>query len=109
MLSEFIPALQMQEQRNSAAKADSSAKSATSAAPVEPPSGSPHVDAATNPFATPSEDTSNPFVAPPQISAPPARDSGGSQPLLALYMCQSGFLTALSSLTPWRQCSHFQD
>ena len=59
VLFEIIPALLMQEHGNSAAKADSSAKSATSAAPAQLPSGSPRIDAATNPFATPSEDTSN--------------------------------------------------
>ncbi|CAL5224103.1 g6734 [Coccomyxa viridis] len=54
------------------------APAAAAAAAVEGGSSElPHIDAETNPFASPSEDTSNPFitVAPQQINAPTARVS----------------------------------
>ena len=62
---------------------ENSANSALPAAAViaeDPTAELPSIDAATNPFASPSETSSNPFltIAAPQIAAPPTRVSGMS-------------------------------
>lgn len=73
------------------------APAAAAAAAVEGGSSElPHIDAETNPFASPSEDTSNPFitVAPQQINAPTARVSGISM----VHQPQSPNIITLISL-----------
>ena len=63
-----------------AEKSSRSALSASAMAAEGPTAESPGLDAATNPFASPSEISSNPFLttAAPQIAAPPTRASGMS-------------------------------
>ena len=72
-----------QEQKEAAPTPEGSARStlpASAAAAQGHPPALPDIDAATNPFASPSEDITNPFLtaAPSQIHAQPARASGTS-------------------------------
>lgn len=69
----------MQAERKDPSEAAPAARS-VAAAPAELPTAedSPDTDAATNPFASPPEEATNPFLdsAPAPVIAPPPRDSG---------------------------------
>ena len=79
-----------QEQKEAAPEAEGRSRSTLPAAAEGHPSASPDVDAATNPFASPSEDTTDPFltIATSQIHTPPARASGIS--IMATNLSHSG-------------------